>query len=201
MLDKSIPYKSLVMRRPPEALPAERPLPAGFSFRRFQPGDEAHWARLETAVAEFASERDARAYFAERFLPYEALLRARCCFVCAPDGLPVSTAMAWEEGGVRLLHWVSTLPAFQRRGLGRAVVLHALHSYPPEASPSPIWLGTQTWSHDAILLYDALGFCLVRAGTHPAAHSPNCFAEGMEVLRTVYPPEVFARLLARSLPA
>ena len=93
---------------------------------------------------------------------------------------------------------MSTAPAFQRRGLARAVVLHALHSYPP--APQPVWLGTQTWSHDAILLYDSLGFCLVQSGTHAAAHEPNLFAEGMEILRAVYPPEVFGRLLARSLP-
>ena len=143
-------------------------------------------------------EGAARAYFAERFLPRQDLLRERCCFVCAPDGLPVATATAWEEAGDRLLHWVSTAPAFQRRGLARAAVLHALHSYPP--APQPVWLGTQTWSHDAILLYDSLGFCLVQSGTHAAAHEPNLFAEGMEILRAVYPPEVFGRLLARSLP-
>ena len=198
VLDKSIPYKSLIMRREPAPLPPEPSLPAGFSLRRYRPGDEVHWARIETSVAEFDGEGAARAYFAERFLPRQNLLRERCCFVCAPDGLPVATATAWEEAGERLLHWVSTAPAFQRRGLARAVVLHALHSYPP--APQPVWLGTQTWSHDAILLYDSLGFCLVRSGTHAAAHEPNLFAEGMEILRAVYPPEVFGRLLARSLP-
>ena len=173
-------------------------MPAGFSLRRYRPGDDVHWARIETSVAEFDGEGAARAYFAERFLPRQDLLRERCCFVCAPDGLPVATATAWEEAGERILHWVSTAPAFQRRGLARAAVLHALHSYPP--APQPVWLGTQTWSHDAILLYDSLGFCLVRSGTHAAAHEPNGFAEGMEILRAVYPPEVFGRLLARSLP-
>lgn len=198
MLDKSIPYKSLIMRREPAPLPPEPALPAGFSLRRYRPGDDVHWARIETSVAEFDGEGAARAYFSERFLPRQDLLRERCCFVCAPDGLPVATATAWEEAGERLLHWVSTAPAFQRRGLARAVVLHALHSYPP--APQPVWLGTQTWSHDAILLYDSLGFCLVRSGTHAAAHEPNLFAEGMEILRAVYPPEVFERLAARSLP-
>lgn len=47
---------------------------------------------------------------------------------------------------------------------------------------------------------DSLGFCLVQSGTHAAAHEPNLFAEGMEILRAVYPPEVFERLAARSLP-
>ena len=201
MLDRSIPYKSLIMRRPAHlpllGVPA---LPPGFSLRPYRPGDAALWARLETSVLEFDEESAARAYFAERFLPREDLLRERCWFVCAPDGRVVSTATAWEEAGVNLLHWVSTDPAFQRRGLARAVVLRALHSYPPQRRALPVWLGTQTWSHDAILLYDSLGFCLVREGLHPAAHEPNCFAEGMEVLRAVYPPEVFSRLLAHSLP-
>ena len=113
MLDKSIPYKSLIMRREPAPLPPEPALPAGFSLRRYRPGDEVHWARIETSVAEFDGEGAARAYFAERFLPRQDLLRERCCFVCAPDGLPVATATAWEEAGERILHWVSTAPAFQ----------------------------------------------------------------------------------------
>lgn len=171
MLDKSIPYKSLIMRREPAPLPPEPALPAGFSLRRYRPGDEVHWARIETSVAEFDDEGAARAYFAERFLPRQNLLRERCCFVCAPDGLPVATATAWEEAGERLLHWVSTAPAFQRRGLARAVVLHALHSYPP--APQPVWLGTQTWSHDAILLYDSWASAWYKAEPTPRPTSPT----------------------------
>ncbi|MSE71620.1 GNAT family N-acetyltransferase, partial [Escherichia coli] len=46
MLDKSLPYKSIIMRM--EAAVAERLAPpapaAGYRIRPFVPGDERHWA-------------------------------------------------------------------------------------------------------------------------------------------------------------
>ena len=62
MLDKSLPYKSIIMRM--EAAVAERLAPpapaAGYRIRPFAPGDERHWARIETSVGEFSEEAAAR---------------------------------------------------------------------------------------------------------------------------------------------
>lgn len=70
MLDKSLPYKSIIMRM--EAAVAERfapPAPAaGYRIRPFVPGDERHWARIETSVGEFSEEAAARAYFERVYL-------------------------------------------------------------------------------------------------------------------------------------
>ena len=92
MLDKSLPYKSIIMRM--EAAVAERLAPpapaAGYRIRPFVPGDERHWARIETSVGEFSEEAAARAYFERVYLP-EAALHAegkRCsqCRNCWTDG-------------------------------------------------------------------------------------------------------------------
>ena len=58
MLDKSLPYRNIVMRIPGEAVPfiGEPALPAGYSFRLFQEGDEAAWAAVEASVGEFETE-------------------------------------------------------------------------------------------------------------------------------------------------
>lgn len=65
-----------------EAAVAERLAPpapaAGYRIRPFVPGDERHWARIETSVGEFSEEAAARAYFERVYLPEAAL---RCLFV------------------------------------------------------------------------------------------------------------------------
>ena len=188
MLDKSIPYVELTMLRPAECfMPPTPPRADGFFVKSYVPGDEAHWARIEKSVGEFDSESAALTYFDREFAPRPELLRQRMCFLCTPDGLPVATATAWEKHGVHLLHWVATVPACQRRGLGRAAVLSALQRYPDSA---PVYLHTQTWSHDAILLYHSIGFRIQRTGA---------FDQAMEVLKTVYPEPVWQQLMQSSI--
>lgn len=120
MLDKSLPYKSIIMRM--EAAVAERLAPpapaAGYRIRPFAPGDERHWARIETSVGEFSEEAAARAYFERVYLPEAAL---RCLFVVTERDEPVATATTWteEEASLRQLQlqWVAVEPAHQRRNL------------------------------------------------------------------------------------
>ena len=187
MLDKSIPYFELAMLRP-AGLPVP-PTPSradGFFVKSYAPGDEAHWARIEKSVGEFDTESAALSYFEKEFAPQPDLLSQRMCFLCTPDGLPVATAAAWEKHHSHLLHWVATVPACQRRGLGRAAVLSALRRFPDD---DPVLLHTQTWSHDAILLYHTLGFRILRTeGFEPA----------MQVLKTVYPEPTWQQLMQSS---
>ena len=129
MLDKSLPYKSIIMRM--EAAVAERLAPpapaAGYRIRPFVPGDERHWARIETSVGEFSEEAAARAYFERVYLPEAAL---RCLFVVTERDEPVATATTWaeEEASLRQLQlqWVAVEPAHQGRGLGRAIATAAV---------------------------------------------------------------------------
>ena len=97
MLDKSIPYKNIIMRMPYDKVQSqpEPVLPDGFSFRFFQEGDEKHWARIETSVLEFADEASAERYFTRDYLPCLDDLKHRCVFVLNRDKLPVATATAW----------------------------------------------------------------------------------------------------------
>lgn len=201
MLDKSLPYKSVYMLRPAALpLPSAPTLPKGFCFRTYRDGDEVQWAHIETSVGEFPDEDVARLYFSQNYLPNPDLLRTRCGFLIAPDGLPIATASAWEQSGLNVLHWVACTPAFQGQGLGRAIVVYALHLFPAQRLEQPIYLRTQTWSHKAILLYSFLGFRLLRSGAFPGRED-NQYREAMEVLAAVYSPDVLSHLAAQTLDA
>ena len=155
MLDKSLPYKSIIMRM--EAAVAERLAPpapaAGYRIRPFVPGDERHWARIETSVGEFSEEAAARAYFERVYLPEAAL---QCLFVVTEQDEPVATATTWteEEASLRQLQlqWVAVEPAHQGRGLGRAIATAAVRRAVRLAPGEAILLHTQTWSHRAAAL-------------------------------------------------
>lgn len=133
MLDKSVAYQNVVMVLPAARIAAAGApkLPAGYRFRCYRPGDEAHWARIEASVLEFESEKAAKTYFEKAFLPFASELPRRCLFVEDQAGLPVATALAWRDQGLGLphramLHWVAVTPEAQGLGLGGAVVRRAV---------------------------------------------------------------------------
>ena len=98
MLDKSIPYQNIIMCADRDHLICmEEPvLPEGFSFRLFCLGDEKQWARLEWAVGEFPTEKEALDYFSKKYLPYTKLLQHRCWFVWDKQkDQAAATATAW----------------------------------------------------------------------------------------------------------
>ena len=191
MLDKSLPYKSIIMRM--EAAVAERLAPpapaAGYRIRP-----------IETSVGEFSEQAAARAYIERVYLPEAAL---RCLFVVTERDEPVATATTWteEEASLRQLQlqWVAVEPAHQGRGLGRAIATAAVRRAVRLAPGEAILLHTQTWSHRALRLYRSLGFRFCRTQTIVMRSKegtgmkryPNEFEEAMEVLRrTVAPAEI-----------
>lgn len=165
MLDKSMEYVGFIMKMRREKLSALQvpELPEGYSYKFYEPGNEKDWARLEAMVGEFPDQAAALNYFNNEYRnPYTDELRRRCVFVCAADGTPVATATAWfmssSLGMKSWLQWISTDPAHQGKGLGRAVIAKALSCYPQIAPELDIYLHTQTWSHKAMYLYWKLGF-------------------------------------------
>jgi len=162
MLDKSVPYVDVLMHRKAGAPLPIYDVPPGFRAVWFRPGDEKDWARLETSVLEFPNEMEALLYFQARFIAFFAELALRCVFLETEAGERVATAMAWwEYSGLRRdpwLHWVSVSPAYQGKGLGKAVVSAALCRMRAIEGDRDFYLHTQTWSHKAIGIYKLLGF-------------------------------------------
>lgn len=214
MLDKSIPYKNIIMAIPAAAVAATvpSPLPPGYARRLFQDGDERHWARIETSVLEFETEAKAQEYFSTFYTPLDEVKR-RCLFITDPSGNPVATATAWffadRDARQAQIQWVGVQPDQQGRGLGRAIVTGALALHPTLEPGGDVILHTQTWSHPAVALYRSLGFQMVKdkaavmLGRSPDGKTvtplPNDYAEAIAVLRTVLKPEQVDELEASAL--
>ena len=172
MLDKSAPYKNIIMRAEKERFfGLEQPkLPESFCFRLFCPGDESQWARLEWSVGEFPSQEEALHYFCGQYLPESDLLTQRCWFIWDEQkNQAAATATAWfdkigKDERTASLHWVSTDPAYQGKRLGKAITVRALQTLAEKERGKYIYLHTQTWSHKAVALYLSLGFRLVKKG-------------------------------------
>lgn len=196
-LDKSIPFKEIVMvhgPQPASEIP-EPKLPEGFSFHAYVPGDMAAWAIIESSVDEFADQEAAVRSFTGEFLPYEDELCRRMVFVADAAGRLCATACAWtvDYEGVRhaLVHWVGVMPDVQGLGLARAMTAWVLRRFAELHPGEVIYLRTQTWSHKAIGLYLRMGFRPVDE-SHAYLARYNEYAEAREILAGVMPSATLA---------
>ncbi|MCL2697491.1 MAG: GNAT family N-acetyltransferase [Oscillospiraceae bacterium] len=166
MLDKSVPYVRILMKRKAGVSVPEVSLPDGFKFVFFKAGDENYWAEIETSVLEFDSEQTALEYFQKNFLPFLPELEKRCIFIENADGKKVATSMAWNDYHLKAelqpwLHWVAVKPGAQGFGLGKAIVSKATRLLIEMNGDADLYLSTQTWSHKAVRIYEKLGWKIV----------------------------------------
>jgi ribosomal protein S18 acetylase RimI-like enzyme len=199
MLDKSIPYKNIIMKLDCKLISSlsDPVLPNGYTFRLYNDGDEINWARIETSVLEFESENDAYDYFTKIFIPRIDELKSRCVFVLNQDGLPIATTTAWYDdsdlGHQVHLDWVAVCPKYQGMGIGEAIVKKALQIYNELEPHEDILLHTQTWSHNAVNLYHKLGFVMMKTETIKCCG--NDYLEAVKVLEDVVLPETYLSLI------
>ncbi|MBO0450816.1 GNAT family N-acetyltransferase [Candidatus Enterococcus murrayae] len=160
MLDKSVPFIPFTMFRPSNAtsLP-EIQLPEGYQIVFYQPGDEKDWCRIETAVLEFDTEKDAADYFKKSFTPFQNELKKRMLFVENPLGEKVATFTAWwTKDDYPRLHWLGVIPEEQRKGLAKALAIRVTQILHENYPDQDLYLNTQTWSHHAVKLYKNLNY-------------------------------------------
>ena len=162
MLDKSVPYAGLFMRREAGTPLESAPLPDGYSFAFYSDGCAPDWARIETSVLEFSSEFAALMHFNEKFIPLADELGRRMLFIENSEGMKIATSTAWWsdiEGERRpWLHWVAVEPGYQGLGLGKAVVSRVTELMLEIEGDVDFYLGTQTWSYKAVNIYKMFGF-------------------------------------------
>jgi len=193
MLDKTVPYHPIYMVRFPAPLPSLPELPEGFCYRTYEKGDELSWAQVETKVGSFDNVKNALAYFEKEFAPRPELLAIRFGGIANEKGVMVAHAAAWEKDGNNLFHWLATDPAYQKKGLGRAAALYALHLFPDKSKP--VLLHTQTNSHVAIEMYAKSGFRFVSSPV-----PGNEFDKTLEILSQVMSPATIERLTSNAVP-
>ena len=138
-----------------EQLP-RHPLPERYGFRFYRPGDEIHWARIETSAGEFSRIEDGLRRF-ERDFPDKQPLPERMMFL-TDGGVPFATVTAWfEPDGAGLLHYVAIDAAHQGQGLSRALSGLGMNRLRALGHRSAR-LDTQTYSWVAIKVYHEFGF-------------------------------------------
>ena len=144
-----------------EQLP-RHPLPERYGFRFYRPGDEIHWARIETSAGEFSRIEDGLRRF-ERDFPDKQPLPERMMFL-TDGGVPFATVTAWfEPDGAGLLHYVAIDAAHQGQGLSRALTGLGMNRLRALGHRSAR-LDTQTYSWVAIKVYHDFGFLPVIRG-------------------------------------
>jgi beta-glucuronidase len=134
-------------------------MPEGFSIRPMRPGEGALWTDIQRDAEPFFDISDD--LFMEQF---GADLRAtewRSFFIVNAQGVAVGTISAWYNRDFKgqdhgMIHWVAVRPAYQRRGLARAGMTHAMERL--AQWHDRCMLGTQTKRLGAIRLYLDFGF-------------------------------------------
>ncbi len=189
VLDKTLPYYNVIMKRRPGLPMVAWPLPVGFSWAGFAPGQAIDWGYIEASVGEFATTKEAVEYFQRTYLPKVEELPERVVFVRAENGEAVGTVTSWwNDTGTRRdpsLHWLAVVPEYQSLGLGKALVSECLRRLALLEGDRDVFLHTQTWSYRAIAIYLNAGFEFVEDESF--GNYPNDYELAISVLRKVLP--------------
>lgn len=162
MLDKSIKWLRVILKRKPGAPLPPVLLPQGYSFVTYQDGDEQVWGEIETSAGNFDKVDDAVAYFCKEFIPYLDEVKRRTIFIQKQDGEKVANFTAWwgytENRRYPFMRWVSVKSNYQGLGLGKAIIAEGVRLMVELEGDCVMYIPTQTWSHKAIKLYRWAGF-------------------------------------------
>ena len=160
MLDLSVPFVPVIMVcRDPKNY--EFTLPEGVTLRFWEPGMEEDWGRVHMAAGQLGTMEKALRIFNQEFAPYPEQLRKRMFFLYEGDRpLATMTLWFWEDLGSysERLHWLSCVPDYQGKGLGKLTMEISLWLYHQLGCTSPLYLTSQTTSYVGINIYKKYGF-------------------------------------------
>ncbi len=94
--DARIRYYELLLERDLDSLPSI-PLPEGYRFVFYRPGDRDSWIDIEKSAKEFAAWEQGLAAWETYYAANEASLSSRMVFVENAAGEKVATATAYED--------------------------------------------------------------------------------------------------------
>jgi len=147
-----------MVRRDLDAVPV-LPWPDGFAVRTYRPGDAGLWTDIWSEADPFGP-MDPGMFF-QAFGDDLPALERRCYFVENEAGAAVATIASWYNRTYHgddygQIHWVATRKPYWGRGIGKAMLSHALVEMGQWHDKA--FLGTQTLRLPAIKLYLDLGF-------------------------------------------
>ena len=160
--DSRIKYYELLLERELDNLPAF-PLPEGYRFVFFQPGDRDAWIEIEKSAKEFTTYEQGLDAWNKYYGGHEDILPQRMVFVENTAGDKIATATAYiditgrDQSGSGWLHWVAVRRDFQGRGLSKPLVAYVLNIL-RDLGHSRGKIPTQSTSWVACGVYLDLGF-------------------------------------------
>ena len=146
-----------------DVLPAA-PLPDGFSIRASSGVEDAR-LRSVCSHAAFGSSKPFEQYLPRtvRFMQSPVYVPEHEMFVISPAGQVAAYCILWTDEVTKLGHFepVGTHPDFQRKGLGRSLLLHSLGRLKSEGMTEAD-VCTYSDNEAAIRLYESVGFRIVK---------------------------------------
>lgn len=161
--DHRIRYYELLLQRPDLENIQPLPLPPGYHFEMYRPGDRDAWIAIERSAKELTSQEQGLEVWQKYFGWNEAQLPQRMVFVCNQQGEKVATATAYfdiygrDRSGAGWLHWVAVRREDQGKGLARPLIAHTLRLM-GSLGYSHAKIPTQTTTWVACRLYLDFGF-------------------------------------------
>jgi GNAT superfamily N-acetyltransferase len=181
-LDDRIRYYELLLERELDRLPAY-PLPEGYRFVFYQPGDRESWLTIEQSAKEFPDRKRGLELWEQYFGGHQEELPRRMLFLENEAGEKVATASAYydvihgDASGSAWFHWVAVRRDHQGRGLSKPLVAQALRVM-AELGYTHAKVPTQTTSWVAVKVYLDLGFLPI------PQNAANSY-EGWRIARTL----------------
>lgn len=186
MLDKSIEFFKIILKREKGRTLRNATLPEKFKFVKFKDGDEKAWAEIEKSVLEFENTKDGEEYFKNKYLPYIDELKRRTIFIENSNEEKIATFTAWwrytDERRHPFMEWVAVKPEYQGKGLGKALISEGIKLMVAIEGDCDMYIPTQTWSYKAISLYRWAGFDFETKENFPGGIE-NKTLEGLKVIK------------------
>ena len=188
MVDKTIPYKNIIMVA--DNLTEQKPtLPEGFYLDTYREGDELAWAEMEHYAGDFSTVERGIGYFKSAYLlsldSPERLIAVR-----NPEGKAVAYCTAWrsfsKDEVCNTLQFLVTAEGYEGMGLARAAAMETINRY-IKLGAKRVYLHTQPWSYKAIWLYHQVGFRISRSADLQTFG--NDCDEALEILETLIPAD------------
>jgi len=160
--DFRIRYYELMLRGEITDMP-EIPLPAGYHYELYRPGDRDAWIGIEKSAKEFGAYEQGLDAWKRYYEGRDDELVNRMVFVVNEAGEKVATATAFydirgiDQSADGWLHWVAVKREHQGRGLSKPLISHVIQIM-KALGQTHCKIPTQTTTWVAVKVYLDLGF-------------------------------------------
>lgn len=160
--DPRIRYVSLMLEGELSGV-EEIPLPPGYRYAMYRPGDRDAWIAIEISARELRDRAQGLVVWEKYYGGHESEMPERMCFIENAEGEKIATATAYydvsgrDASGDAWLHWVAVARPEQGKGLSKPLVTHTVHIM-KRLGYTKVKISTQTTTWVACKVYLDLGF-------------------------------------------